>query len=42
MIFMDTVIRVDDNFRLECHLDTDEANAASLKNGSKVTIIDNL
>lgn len=42
LIFMDTVIRVDDNFRLECHLDTDEANAASLKNGSKVTIIDNL
>ena len=42
MIFMDTVIRVYDNFRLECHLDTDEANAASLKNGSKVTIIDNL
>ena len=42
MIFMDTVIRVDDNFRLECHLDSDEANAASLKNGSKVTIIDNL
>ena len=42
MIFMDTVIRVDDNFRLECHLDTDEANAASLKNGSKVTIIDSL
>ena len=42
MIFMDTVIRVDDNFRLECHLATDEANAASLKNGSKVTIIDNL
>lgn len=42
MIFMDTVVRVDDNFRLECHLDTDEANAASLKNGSKVTIIDNL
>ena len=42
MIFMDTVIRVDDNFRLECHLDTAEANAASLKNGSKVTIIDNL
>ena len=42
MIFMDTVIRVDDNFRLECHLDTDEANAASLKNGSKVTIIDDL
>ena len=42
MIFMDTVIRVDDNFRLECHLDTAEANAASLKNGSKVTIIDSL
>lgn len=42
MIFMDTVIRVDDNFHLECHLDTDEANAASLKNRSKVTIIDNL
>lgn len=41
-VFMDTVVRVNPDFRLECHLDTDEANAASLKNGSKVKIIESL
>ncbi|MGX7196562.1 phosphate propanoyltransferase [Enterococcus olivae] len=30
IILCNTVIRVRDDFRLECHLDTDEANAAEL------------
>lgn len=36
--FYDVQVRVDKNFRLEMHLDTDDANAAGLKNGSKVKI----
>ena len=36
--FFDVQVRVDKNFRLEMHLDTDDANAAGLKNGSKVKI----
>lgn len=36
--FYDVQVRVDENFRLEMHLDTDDANAAGLKNGSKVQI----
>lgn len=36
--FYDVQVRVNKNFRLEMHLDTDDANAAGLKNGSKVTI----
>lgn len=38
--FFDVQVRVDKNFRLEMHLDTDDANAAGLKNGSKVKISD--
>ncbi len=38
--FFDVQVRVDKNFRLEMHLDTDDANAAGLKNGSKVKIAD--
>lgn len=38
--FYDVQVRVDKNFRLEMHLDTDDANAAGLKNGSRVTIAD--
>lgn len=30
LIFANTLIRVDENYRLECHLDMDEANAAGL------------
>lgn len=36
VIFEDVVVRVGENYRLECHLDTDEANACDLKNGSEV------
>lgn len=39
--FYDVQVRVDKNFRLEMHLDTDDANAAGLKNGSKVKISKN-
>lgn len=37
--FYDVQVRVHKDFRLEMHLDTDDANAAGLGNGSKVTII---
>lgn len=36
--FKNVLIRVNDNFRLEFHIDTDEANAMGLKNGDKVTL----
>lgn len=38
----DVQIRVSDKFRLEMHLDTDDANACGLGNGSKVKIIKNI
>lgn len=37
--FFDVQVRVDPNFRLEMHLDTDDANAAGLANGAKVDIV---
>ncbi len=37
--FYDVQVRVDESFCLEMHLDTDDANAAGLKNGSKVKIV---
>lgn len=37
--FYDVQVRVHKNFRLEMHLDTDDANAAAIKNGDKVQII---
>lgn len=37
--FFDVQVRVHKDFRLEMHLDTDDANAAGLKNGSKVSIV---
>ncbi len=37
--FYDVQVRVSDAFRLEMHLDTDDANAVGLKNGSRVTIV---
>ena len=39
VIFENVLIRVSDKFSLEFHVDTDEANAASLKNGQMVDIV---
>ena len=38
-IFNHVQIRVDDNYTLEMHIDTDEANAAKISTGDIVTII---
>jgi acetate kinase len=38
LIFGDVVVRVDPNFKLEFHLDTDEANAAELNTGMKTQL----
>lgn len=38
-LFYDVQIRVSDKFRLEMHVDTDDANAAGISNGSKVKLI---
>lgn len=38
-VFNEVKIRVHDSFTLEMHIDTDEANAAKIKTGDKVTII---
>ena len=40
MIMENVIVRVRDDFALEMHIDTDEANAAGLANGATVTIID--
>lgn len=37
--FFDVQVRVRDDFNVEMHIDTDDANAAGLKNGDTVTII---
>lgn len=39
VIFENTLVRVRDDFALECHIDTDEANACDLKNGDTVSIV---
>lgn len=39
IIFENVLIRVSDKFSLEFHVDTDEGNAASLKNGQMVEIV---
>lgn len=39
LIFEQVLIRVSDQFSLELHLDTDEANAAWVKSGDKVNIV---
>lgn len=36
--FADVLVRVNPNFRLEFHIDTDEANAVFLKNGDTITL----
>ena len=38
-LFYDVQIRVNKDFRLEMHIDTDDANAAGVSNGDKVKII---
>ena len=40
IIYDDVLIRVSPNYRLDMHLDTDEANAADLQPGATGTIID--
>ena len=37
--FFDVQVRVRDDFHVEMHIDTDDANSAGLKNGDLVTII---
>lgn len=39
VIFENVVARVSDQFALDMHIDTDEANAAGVKNGDKAEII---
>jgi putative phosphotransacetylase len=39
VIFKNVIVRVDELFSLEFHVDTDEANAAGLKNGDEVKLI---
>ena len=39
LIFGDTVVRVHPTYALSMHIDTDEANAAGLKNGDMVEIV---
>ena len=39
LTFDEVVVRVRDDFALEFHIDTEEANAAGLKNGAPVTLI---
>ena len=38
--FYDVQVRVSDKFSLEMHLDTDDANAAAIKNGDTVNIVE--
>lgn len=37
--FENVLVRVHDSYALDCHLDTDEGNAAGLHNGDKVTVV---
>jgi putative phosphotransacetylase len=39
LTFDEVVVRVREDFALEFHIDTEEANAAGLKNGAQVTLI---
>ena len=39
VIFKNVVVRIDELFSLEVHLDTDEATGAGLKNGDEVMLL---
>lgn len=39
LTFDEVVVRIRDDFALEFHIDTEEANAAGLKNGAQVTLV---
>lgn len=39
VVFENVLCRVDDNFGLDFHIDTDEANAGAIKNGDEVELI---
>ena len=39
LIFNNVLCRVDDNFGLDFHIDTDEANAGAIKNGDELELI---
>jgi propanediol utilization protein len=39
LVFGDVVVRVADDYRLELHLDTDEANACGLKHGDRALFL---
>ena len=42
LVFSDVLVRVSPDFRTELHLDLDEGNAASIRNGDRVRILTNL
>lgn len=42
VVFGDVICRVKDNFALEMHLDTDEANAAGVGNNEYLEIVENI
>ena len=39
VVFADVIARVGDNMKLDFHIDTDEANAALVKNGDVAVIL---
>lgn len=39
VVFENVLVRVHENYALDCHLDTDEGNAAGLKTGDEVELI---
>ena len=39
LIFDQVLVRVHESYTLDCHLDTDEANAAMLSNGDEVEVL---